>query len=103
MSRVGVRRRLGSGARWRRERSFAGEEIEPLDSKVGVVKVVGRRERMQRVAVSGRLVSLAFIINCSIRDTVGMLLFGGVASNALPVVVVWIGVGLQGAHHMSIL
>jgi hypothetical protein len=54
---LGVRRRWRSRVRWRRERSSLGEVMEPLDSKVGVLlkkgEVEGRRERMQRVAVSG--------------------------------------------------
>lgn len=38
--------------RCRRERSFTEEIMEPLDSNVSVSGAVGKREMMQRIAVS---------------------------------------------------
>lgn len=48
----GVKRRRGSGVRCRRDRSFTEEIMEPLDSNVSVSGAVGKREMMQRTAVS---------------------------------------------------
>lgn len=48
----GVKRRQGRGVRCRPERSFTEEIMEPLDSNVSVSGAVGKREMMQRIAVS---------------------------------------------------
>lgn len=51
-----MKRRQGSGVRCRRERSFTEEIMEPLDSNVSVSGAVGKREMMQRIAVSVYLI-----------------------------------------------
>lgn len=48
----GVKRRQGTGVRCRRDRSFTEETMEPLDSNISVSGAVGKREMMQRIAVS---------------------------------------------------
>ena len=53
MSKLSMRN--GSGLRLGRERSFADEVTVPTTTKVGLLNLVGRRERVQRYAMSEQL------------------------------------------------
>lgn len=89
--------RPGSGVRCRRERSFAAETMEPLDSNISVSGAVGKRETMQRMAVS---IYPKFVESVKSQMS-GFLVLLDHNESFVSLQKGWKDDDLHGAHHMS--